>query len=106
LFRLLENLHIVPRKFRRVLRKGYSQKKPDGQATASNHVEIEAVEMVDVGTQTEIQNENSIDVGTQADFLQPPVVEIAVQTDTPSEQVMTTWILMFVRVKMMKNFIH
>jgi len=58
----------MPRKFRRVLWKGYSQKKPDGQAAASNHAEIEAVETVDVGTQTEIQNENSIDVGTQGDF--------------------------------------
>jgi len=75
----------MPRKFRRLLWKGYSQKKPDGQTTASNHVEIEAVETVDVGTQTEIQSENSIDVSTQPDFLQPPVVEIALQTDTPSE---------------------
>ena len=58
-------------------------KKTDGQATASNQ---EAVEMVDVGTQTEIDEDvKPADAGTQADLLQPPMTETGVQTDTPSD---------------------
>ena len=48
---LSEFLLTMPRKFTRVVRKRYSMKKTDGQATASNQ---EAVEMVDVGNKQKL----------------------------------------------------
>ena len=66
----------MPRKFTRIVLKCYSMKKTDGQATASNQ---EAVEMVDVGTQTETdENVKPADAGTQADLLQPSMTETGV----------------------------
>jgi len=52
-------------------------KKTDAQTTESNQ---EAVEMVDVDTQTE--NLKSADVSIQVDLLQPSVNETGVQTNT------------------------
>lgn len=66
-----------------VVRKGYSMKKCNAQASTSS---AEDIVIVDTTTQTDLEDPKSKDAATHTDVLQPLTVDSVVQTEIPLEQ--------------------